>query len=111
MSTITIKNNKNEVLASGKMGAEVLSLEGNFYFKPESVNSELIKESTPDDTYTCPIKRSTCIYYNLVQDGEVVAKQIAWNYKTIVNTTFKDIENKVAFYGTTKNGLTVEIAD
>lgn len=111
MSTITIKNNENEIIASGSLGNGVWSLEGNFYFETNLVNLDLIKESTPDDTYTCPIKRSTCIYYNLVENDKITARQIAWNYKTIVNTTFKNIEGKIGFYSTTKNGLNVEIVN
>ena len=76
---------------------ELISIEGNWYFPPSSVNSEYLTESaTP---YTCPWK-GECQYFS-VKDGDAVLQDRAWSYPTPYPTGIekvgKDFSNYVAF--------------
>lgn len=78
--------------------ADVLHIEGNVYFPPSSVNTDLLTESpTP---YTCPWK-GECQYFS-VKDGETVLQDRAWSYPHPYPTAFdrvgKDFSNYVAFW-------------
>ena len=77
---------------------EVLHIEGNVYFPPSAVRSELLEESpTP---YTCPWK-GECQYYS-VRDGDDVLKDRAWAYPEPYPTAFErvgaDFSGYVAFW-------------
>ncbi|PJJ65676.1 DUF427 domain-containing protein [Compostimonas suwonensis] len=77
---------------------ELIKIEGNWYFPPSSVNSELLVESpTP---YTCPWK-GECQYFT-VRDGDTLLQDRAWSYPTPYPTAFervgKDFSNYVAFW-------------
>ncbi len=77
---------------------DLIRIEGNWYFPPESVKAELLQKSpTP---YTCPWK-GDCQYFS-VQDGEVVLQDRAWSYPEIhpsaVTRVGKDFSNYVAFW-------------
>ena len=77
---------------------DLIKIEGNWYFPPESVKKELLQESkTP---YTCPWK-GDCQYFS-VKDGEVVLQDRAWSYPEIlpsaVTRVGKDFSNYVAFW-------------
>jgi uncharacterized protein (DUF427 family) len=77
---------------------DLIHIEGNWYFPPESVKAELLQKSpTP---YTCPWK-GDCQYFS-VQDGEVVLQDRAWTYPEIlpsaVTRVGKDFSNYVAFW-------------
>ena len=55
---------------------KLISIEGNWYFPPDSVNSELlVKSATP---YTCPWK-GECQYFS-VKDGDGLLQDRAWSY-------------------------------
>ena len=57
---------------------DLIAIEGNWYFPPESVNKDLLVSSaTP---YTCPWK-GECQYFS-VKDGESTLKDRAWSYPT-----------------------------
>ena len=81
---------------NGKVIAEsddTIVIEGNHYFPPESVNTELFKSS---DTHTvCPWK-GTASYYSIEVDGEV-NEDAAWYYPD-AKYAAKNIENYVAFW-------------
>ena len=73
---------------------DLISIEGNWYFPPSSVNSEHLENSpTP---YTCPWK-GACQYFSV--DG---LQDRAWSYPTPYPTAFdrvgKDFSNYVAFW-------------
>ncbi len=77
---------------------DLIKIEGNWYFPPSSVNSELLVESaTP---YACPWK-GECQYFS-VKDGDTVLQDRAWSYPTPYPTAFdrvgKDFSNYVAFW-------------
>ena len=77
---------------------DLISIEGNWYFPPSSVNSEfLTKSPTP---YTCPWK-GACQYFSVVADGKTLQDR-AWSYPTPYPTAFdrvgKDFSDYVAFW-------------
>ena len=74
-------------------------VEGNYYFPPESVKKEFLKES--DTHSTCPWK-GLANYYDVVVDGEV-NKDAAWYYPEPKPAANK-IKNYLAFW----NGVEVK---
>ena len=63
---------------------DLISIEGNWYFPPSSVNEEyLVKSATP---YTCPWK-GECQYFS-VKDGDASLQDRAWSYPTPYPTAF-----------------------
>ncbi len=64
---------KDKVLAQS---AETVSLEGNNYFPPESINMDYFQDGTRQ--YTCPWKGKSK-YWDVVVDGEVNDNS-AWSY-------------------------------
>ena len=77
---------------------DLISIEGNWYFPPSSVNEEfLTKSPTP---YHCPWK-GDCQYFN-VQDGETSLQDRAFSYPTPYPTAFdrvgKDFSGYVTFW-------------
>jgi uncharacterized protein (DUF427 family) len=77
---------------------DLISIEGNWYFPPDSVkNGFLVDSPTP---YTCPWKGEA--QYFGVKDGETVLQDRAWSYPNPYSTAFdrvgKDFGNYVAFW-------------
>lgn len=77
---------------------DLIKIEGNWYFPPASVNSELLEPSpTP---YTCPWK-GECQYFSVKSDSGLLQDR-AWSYPTPYPTAFdrvgKDFSNYVAFW-------------
>ena len=77
---------------------DLISIEGNWYFPPSSVKSELLETSqTP---YTCPWK-GECQYFS-VKDGDTVLQDRAFSYPTphssAITRVGKDFSNYVAFW-------------
>ena len=84
---------------------KLISIEGNWYFPPESVNSEfLVASPTP---YTCPWK-GECQYFSVknpsADSGQVAGllQDRAWSYPNPYPSSFervgKDFSNYVAFW-------------
>jgi uncharacterized protein (DUF427 family) len=77
---------------------DLISIEGNWYLPPASVNSALLVKS--DTPYTCPWK-GECQYFS-VKDGDVTLQDRAWSYPTPYPTAFdrvgKDFSDYVAFW-------------
>ena len=77
---------------------DLISIEGNWYFPPSSVKSDLLVESAPP--YTSPGK-GECQYFS-VKDGDALLQDRAWSYPTPYPTAFdrvgKDFSNYVAFW-------------
>lgn len=78
--------------------ADLIRIEGNWYFPPASVEFDLLEESpTP---YTCPWK-GECQYYTTVVDGEKLNDR-AWAYPTPyasgIERVGKDFSGYVAFW-------------
>ncbi|MBX3067858.1 MAG: DUF427 domain-containing protein [Cryobacterium sp.] len=77
---------------------ELISIEGNWYFPPSSVNQGLLEKSpTP---YRCPWK-GDCQYFN-VSDGSSSLQDRAWSYPNPIPSSLvkvgKDYSNYVAFW-------------
>ena len=88
----------NDVVIAEAPKDELISIEGNWYFPPSSVKTELLTESpTP---YTCPWK-GECQYFS-VKDGNTVLQDRAWSYPTPNPSSFgrvgQDYSNYVAFW-------------
>lgn len=77
---------------------DLIYIERNWYFPPDSVRREFLQESaTP---YTCPWK-GECHYFNVAQDGKV-SRDNAWSYPepkpSAIDIVKKDFSNYVAFW-------------
>ena len=77
---------------------QLIKIEGNWYFPPASVNSDLlVLSSTP---YTCPWK-GECQYFG-VKDGESVLQDRAFSYPKPYPASFdrvgQDYSNYVSFW-------------
>lgn len=77
---------------------QLIHIEGNWYFPPESVNSEFL--STSATPYTCSWK-GECQYFTVNVDGSNLMDR-AWSYPTPLPSSFdrvgKDYSNYVAFW-------------
>ena len=85
------------VIAEAEEG-DLVRIEGNWYFPPESVNAGLLQDSTTP--YTCPWK-GEAHYFDVSVDGRVLADR-AWSYPTPYPTAIdrvgKDFSGYVAFW-------------
>lgn len=77
---------------------ELIFIERNWYFPPERVNKEFLKESpTP---YTCPWK-GECQYFNVGKDDDW-SQDSAWSYPepkpSAIEKVKKDFSGYVAFW-------------
>jgi len=81
---------------NGKIIAEsddTIMIESNHYFPPESLNRELLKESS--HTTVCGWK-GTASYFDIVVDGKINS-QAAWYYPNPMEAVTQ-IQNHVAFW-------------
>jgi uncharacterized protein (DUF427 family) len=77
---------------------DLIFIESNWYFPPDSVKQEFLEKSpTP---YTCPWK-GVCQYFNVVQ-GDKNSADNAWSYPNplpgAIERMHKDFANYVAFW-------------
>ena len=77
---------------------DLISIEGNWYFPPSSVNTDLLVESpTP---YHCPWK-GDCQYYS-VKSGDTLLQDRAFSYPNPIPTAFdrvgKDFSGYITFW-------------
>lgn len=72
---------------------ETITIEGNLYFPPDSVNREYLRDS--ETRTTCPWKGGAC-YYDIVV-GDDVNKDAAWYYPE-PKPAAKVIKGYVAFW-------------
>lgn len=86
----------NKVIAEADK-TDLIYIEGNWYFPPNSVKKEFFKES--DTLYTCPWK-GECQYFD-VGEGGTWSKDSAWSYPepkpSSIDIVKKDYSNYVAF--------------
>ena len=77
---------------------DLIKIEGNWYFPPSSVNSELLVECA--SPYNC-LWKCDFVYFS-VKNGDTVLQDRAWSYPTPYPTAFdrvgKDFSNYVAFW-------------
>jgi uncharacterized protein (DUF427 family) len=88
---------KNQIIAEADK-ADLVYIEGNWYFPPSAVKHEyLSKSNTP---YTCPWK-GECQYFN-VGSGEEQSSDSAWSYPkplpSAIDRVKKDFSNYIAFW-------------
>lgn len=91
----------DRVIAEAGKG-DLIYIEGNWYFPPDSVNREFLRES--DTPYTCPWK-GECQYSD-VGEGDNWSRDSAWTYPqpkpSAIDIGKKDFSNYVAFWRDTK---------
>lgn len=77
---------------------ELIKIEGNWYFPPDSVTPGVL--TTSPTPYTCPWK-GECQYFS-VADGTSTLQDRAWSYPTPYPSAFdrvgQDFSNYVAFW-------------
>lgn len=77
---------------------DLIYIEQNWYFPPDTINQEFLRKS--DTPYTCPWK-GDCQYFD-VGEGDNWSKDVAWSYPTPYPEAFdkvkKDFTNYVAFW-------------
>ena len=77
---------------------DLIYIEGNWYFPPNSLKQEFLRKS--DTPYSCPWK-GVCQYFD-VGEGENWARDNAFSYPEplpkAIDTVKKDFSNYVAFY-------------
>jgi uncharacterized protein (DUF427 family) len=88
----------NEHVIAEAPKEELIYIEGNWYFPPDKVKKEYLRESpTP---YICPWK-GVCQYFDVGQ-GDTWSKDNAWSYpvpkQTAIAIVKKDFSNYVAFW-------------
>ncbi|HUD07126.1 MAG TPA: DUF427 domain-containing protein [Candidatus Saccharimonadales bacterium] len=88
----------NDIVIAEADKDQLIYIEGNWYFPPDSVKSEFLEKS--DTPYTCPWK-GVCQYFNLVS-GDMKSEDNAWSYPhpkpSAIDTVKKDFSNYVAFW-------------
>lgn len=76
---------------------QLIYIEGNWYFPPDTVKTEYLEKSPTH--YTCPWK-GACQYFN-VRQGGTISPDNAWSYPkpktSAIETVKKDFSNYVAF--------------
>lgn len=77
---------------------ELIFIEGNWYFPPNSVNKGYLQASTTP--YVCPWK-GVCQYFNVGKD-DAWSQDNAWSYphpkSSAIDTVKKDFTDYVAFW-------------
>ncbi|HVA10827.1 MAG TPA: DUF427 domain-containing protein [Candidatus Dormibacteraeota bacterium] len=77
---------------------DLIYIERNWYFPPDSVRNEYLQKS--DTPYVCPWK-GVCQYFNVV-DGVKISKDNAWGYPdpkpSSIAIVKKDYTDYVAFW-------------
>lgn len=88
---------KDQIVAESPR-EELIFIEGNWYFPPNSVKMEFLRKS--DTPYTCPWK-GVCQYFD-VANGDDWSKDAAFSYPeplpTAIERVKKDFSNYVAFW-------------
>jgi uncharacterized protein (DUF427 family) len=81
-------------LALAEVGKVLLKYEGNWYFDPSAVQTDVLRVT--ERTYTCPYK-GTCNWIDYVgADGRTV-RDVAWIYPS-VKTGHESIKGRYGFY-------------
>ena len=87
----------NQVIAEADK-ADLIRIEGNWYFPPVSIKKEYFQ---PSETHTECIWKGTASYYNVFVDGEM-NEDAAWFYPVpkdgSTERVGKDYSNFVAFW-------------
>lgn len=88
---------KDQVIAEADK-KDLIFIESNWYFPPDSIKQEFLSKSTTP--YTCPWK-GVCQYFNVGVDDDA-SEDNAWSYPeplpTAIDRVKKDFSNYVAFW-------------
>lgn len=88
---------KDQIVAEADKD-DLIYIEGNWYFPPDSIKTEFFQKS--DTPYTCPWK-GECQYFS-VGKGSDVSKDSAFSYPkplpNAIERVKKDFSNYVAFW-------------
>jgi uncharacterized protein (DUF427 family) len=103
--SITIREkDSGTTLAEAEEGPRLAKYEGNWYFDPAAVHSDVLKVT--ERTYTCPIK-GTCNWVDYVGPDGATVKDVAWLYPK-VKAGHELIQGRYGFYagsrGSTREG-------
>jgi uncharacterized protein (DUF427 family) len=78
---------------------QLIYIEQNWYFSPDSVKLNFLRKS--DTPYTCPWK-GECQYFDVGQEGGKWSKDSAWCYPqpkpSAIDVVHKDFTGYVAFW-------------
>jgi uncharacterized protein (DUF427 family) len=100
-----MKATLNGIVVAEAPQDQLIKIEGNWYFPPESVNADLLVRS--DTQYTCGWK-GPCQYFD-VNDGDTVLQDRAFSYPVPYPASFErvgqDYSNYVAFWKEVQIGL------
>ncbi|TFK95474.1 DUF427-domain-containing protein [Pterulicium gracile] len=91
----TISVTLNTVPIASADSSKVVSVEGNHYFPPDSINTDILKLES--DTQTVCGWKGTAAYYNAHMPTGVLVKDVAWVYPTPKEKA-ANIKQHVAFY-------------
>jgi uncharacterized protein (DUF427 family) len=88
----------NDVVVAEAPKDQLISIEGNWYFPPDSIQAGLLQKS--DTPYTCPWK-GECQYFSIASGGTVLQDR-GWSYPapypTAVDRVGKDFSGYIAFW-------------
>jgi uncharacterized protein (DUF427 family) len=102
--SITIREkNSGTTLAEAEVGPNLTKYEGNWYYDPASVRSEVLRVT--ERTYTCPYK-GTCNWVDFVGADGVTIKDVGWVYPA-VKSGHELIQGRFGFYAGS-HGATIE---
>jgi uncharacterized protein (DUF427 family) len=103
--SITIREkNSGTPLAEADEGPSLAKYEGNWYFDPTAVRSDLLRVT--ERTYTCPYK-GTCNWVDYVGSDGATVKDVAWIYPE-VNPGHELIRGRYGFYAGSRGGTREE---
>lgn len=87
----------NQIIAEADK-KDLIFIEGNWYFPPDSVNKEFVTKS--DTPYVCPWK-GKCQYFN-IGVGDDISEDVMWSYPeplpSAIAKVKKDFSNYAAFW-------------
>src|SRR4051794_27805701 len=105
MGVVILEKNSGAVLAeAGESGTEVVKYEGNLYFAPAAVRSEVLKVT--ERTYTCPYK-GTCHWVDYVAPDGRTVRDVAWVYDD-PKPGHEAIKDRFGFYAGTRGATRQE---
>jgi len=98
---VTIRERESgAALAEAEVGPNLAKYEGNWYFDPAAVQSDVLRVS--ERVYTCPIK-GACNWVDYVGPEGQVVRDVAWVYPK-VKPGHELIQGRYGFYAASRGG-------
>jgi uncharacterized protein (DUF427 family) len=104
MGIIIRENGSSTSLAEADLGPRLAKYEGNWYFDPAAVNTEVLRIT--ERTYTCPVK-GTCNWVDYVGPDGSTVKDVAWVYPK-VKAGHELIQGRYGFYAGSRGATRAE---